>query len=72
VRHGTCSIFVWVEPLAGRRRVAARARRTRIDFAHEVDRLLSVTYPDAPQGVLVMDNLNTHTIGSLYEARSNS
>lgn len=68
VRCGTCSIFCWVEPLAGRRRVAARARRTRIDFAHEVDRLLSVEYPDAAKVVLVMDNLNTHTTGSLYEA----
>jgi len=68
VRCGTCSIFVWVEPLAGRRRVAARAQRTRIDFAHEVDRLLSVQYPGARKVVLVMDNLNTHTTGSLYEA----
>ena len=54
--------------LAGRRHVAARAQRTRIDFAHEVDRLLSVDYPDASKVVLVMDNLNTHTTGSLYEA----
>jgi hypothetical protein len=68
VRHGTCSIFVWVEPLAGRRRVVARARRTRIDWAHEVEHLLNVDYPNAPRVVLVMDNLNTHTIGSLYEA----
>lgn len=68
VRCGTCSIFVWVEPLAGRRRVAARAQRTRIDFAHEVDRLLSVEYPNARKVVLVMDNLNTHSTGSLYEA----
>ncbi len=68
VRCGTCSIFVWVEPLAGRRRVTARAQRTRIDFAHEVDRLLSVDYPDAGKVVLVMDNLNTHSTGSLYEA----
>jgi hypothetical protein len=68
VRCGTCSIFVWVEPLAGRRRVAARSQRTRIDFAHEVDRLLSVAYPDARTVVLVLDNLNTHTTGSLYEA----
>jgi hypothetical protein len=68
VRCGTCSIFMWVEPLAGQRRVTARARRTRIDFAHEVDRLLSVDYPDACRVVLVLDNLNTHTTGSLYEA----
>jgi hypothetical protein len=68
VRHGTCSIFVWVEPLAGRRRVVARPRRTMIDWAHEVERLLTVDYPDAARVVLVMDNLNTHTPGSLYEA----
>lgn len=68
VRRGTCSIFVWVEPLAGRRRVFARPQRTRVDWAHEVDHLLSVDYPEAPKIVLVMDNLNTHTLGSLYEA----
>jgi hypothetical protein len=68
VRHGTCSIFVWVEPLAGRRRVNARPQRTRVDWAHEVDQLLSSDYPDAEKVVLVMDNLNTHSIGSLYEA----
>ena len=68
VRRGTCSIFVWVEPLAGRRRVVARPQRTRIDWAHEVDRLLTHDYPDAERVVLVMDNLNTHTLGSLYEA----
>ena len=68
VRHGTCSIFVWAEPLAGRRRVDARPRRTRIDWAAEVDQLLTVDFPDAQRVVLVMDNLNTHTLGSLYEA----
>jgi hypothetical protein len=68
VRHGTCSIFVWVEPLAGRRRVHARSQRTRIDWAHEVNQLLTNDYPDAENVVLVMDNLNTHSIGSLYEA----
>jgi hypothetical protein len=68
VRHGTCSIFVWVEPLAGRRRVVARRQRTRLDWAHEVEHLLTIDYPDAERVLLVMDNLNTHTIGSLYEA----
>jgi DDE superfamily endonuclease len=68
VRHGTCSIFVWVEPLAGWRRVEAQPRRTRIDWAAQVKNLLTVDYPDAEQVVLVMDNLNTHSIGSLYEA----
>jgi hypothetical protein len=68
VRRGTCSIFVWVEPLAGHRRVSARAQRTRVDWAHEVERLLTSDYPGAEKVVLVMDNLNTHSVGSLYEA----
>jgi len=68
VRHGTCSIFVWAQPLAGRRRVVARRQRTRIDWAHEIDQLLTIDYPNADRVVLVMDNLNTHTLGSLYEA----
>ncbi len=68
VRHETCSIFVWVESLAGRRRVVARRQRTRLDWAAEVDHLLTVDYPDAEKVMLVMDNLNTHTIGSLYQA----
>jgi DDE superfamily endonuclease len=68
VRHVTCSIFVWVEPLAGRRRVVARRQRTRVDWAHEVEHLLTIDYPDAERVLLVMDNLNTHTMGSLYAA----
>ena len=68
VRHGTCSIFVWVEPLAGWRRVHALARRTRLDWASQVKELLTVDYPDVEAVVLVMDNLNTHGIASLYEA----
>ena len=68
VRHGTCSIFVWVEPLRGRRRVDAQPHRTKIDWARQVDHLLTHDYPDAETVVLVMDNLNTHTVGSLYEA----
>ena len=68
VRHGTCSIFVWVEPLAGWRHVEALQRRTRLDWAGQVKAMLTVDYPDAEVVVLVMDNLNTHNIASLYEA----
>ncbi|MDP9461656.1 MAG: transposase, partial [Actinomycetota bacterium] len=68
VRHGTCSIFIWVQPLRGWRHVDAQPRRTKLDWAHQVDRLLTCDYPDAESVVLVMDNLNTHGIGSLYEA----
>ena len=68
VRCGTCSIFIWVEPLRGWRRVEAQPQRTKRDWAAQVKRLLTIDYPDADKVVLVMDNLNTHGIGSLYEA----
>lgn len=56
------------EPLAGRRVVEVTARRTAIDFAKFLRRLLDEVYPDAPRVVLVTDNRNTHGTGSLYEA----
>jgi hypothetical protein len=68
VRHGTCSIFIWAEPLKGWRRADALEHRTRLDWAQQVEHLLTVDYPDADRIVLVMDNLNTHGIASLYEA----
>lgn len=68
VRAGTCSIFCWVEPLRGWRRVDAQPRRTKVDWARQVKRMLTCDYPEAETVVLVMDNLNTHGIGSLYEA----
>jgi hypothetical protein len=68
LRCGTCSIFVWTEPLRGWRRVHALAQRTKIDWAGQVKHLLTVDYPHADTVVLVMDNLNTHGISSLYEA----
>ena len=68
VRHGTCSIFVWAEPLRGGRRAYAEHTRTRLDWAHGVEHLLTVEYPTAEKVVLVMDNLNTHSIASLYQA----
>jgi hypothetical protein len=68
VRHGTCSIFVWAEPLRGWRRAYAEATRTRVDWANGIDHLLTVDYPDADKVILIMDNLNTHGIASLYQA----
>jgi hypothetical protein len=68
VRHGTCSIFVWTEPLAAWRAATALEQRTRKDWAAQVKELLCIHYPDAEKVVLVMDNLNTHNIASLYEA----
>lgn len=69
-RKGTCSIFLACEPLTGSCFVQARQQHTRIDFAAFVKELLDVHYPGAEKVVLVMDNLNTHTAGSLYEAFS--
>lgn len=67
IRHGTCSIFVFTEPLKGWRHVSVLERRTRKDWAHQIAELLEVHYPNVPKICLVMDNLNTHTISSLYE-----
>jgi hypothetical protein len=67
-RCGTASVFVMSEPLAGRRHVRVRQQRTRIDFAHVVRELCDVLYAKARKVVLVMDQLNTHNIASLYEA----
>ncbi len=67
-RNGTCSIFLFTEPLAGWRHAAVHERRTRIDWANEIRELLEVHYPNVPKIRLVMDNLNTHSIASLYEA----
>jgi len=68
IRCGTCSIFVFTEPLTGWRHVYARSRRTKIDWAYEVKELLTVYYPHEAKICLIMDNLNTHSISSLYEA----
>ena len=67
VRNGVAEIFMAVEPLAGKRHVAVTARRTRKDWAQQIKHMLEQRYPDAIQVRLVMDNLNTHNIASLYE-----
>ena len=67
-RKGTCSIFVFTEPLAGWRHIEATKQRTKLDWANQIERLLDEFYPEANKVRLVMDNLNTHNIGSLYQA----
>ena len=69
-RNGTCSIFLFTEPLGGWRHSEAFPRRTKIDWAHRIRWLLNEQYPRVEKVVLVMDNLNTHTLSSLYEAFS--
>lgn len=67
VRHGVATLFVEVEPLAGRRHVEVTERRTRQDWAHFIKAMLDERYPAALKVRLVMDNLNTHDLASLYE-----
>jgi len=67
VRKGVAEIFMEVEPLAGKRHVAVTERRTRKDWAQQIKQMLDERYPDAVQVRLIMDNLNTHNIASLYE-----
>ena len=68
VRDGVANLFLFFEPLASRRQVRVTERRTKVDWARSVRELVDEHYPDAEQVVLVMDNLNTHTPASLYEA----
>ena len=68
VRNGVASIFMEVEPLGGKRKVKITERRTRIDWAHFIKEMLEERYADATKVVLVMDNLNTHNLASLYTA----
>jgi len=68
VREGTANLFLACEPLRGWRHVSVTARRTAVDWAHCIQALLDIDYPDAERVVLVLDNLNTHGPASLYEA----
>jgi hypothetical protein len=67
-RAGTASIFMFSEPLVGKRDVSVRTHRTKVDWALEIDRLLQTQYANAEKIILVCDNLNTHTRGAFYEA----
>jgi hypothetical protein len=67
VRRSTANLFVVVEPLAGWRQVTHTAQRAKVDYARQLRRLSDEIYPDAEYIRLVQDNLNTHTLASLYE-----
>ena len=68
VRNGVAEIFLEIEPLAGRRHVDITERRTRKDWAAFIKAMLDERYPQATKVRLVLDNLNTHSTASLYEA----
>ena len=67
-RNGTGNVFMTVEPLAGWRHVEVTERRTAVDFAHQMKWLVDEAYPKAKVICVVLDNLNIHTIASLYAA----
>ena len=67
-RAGTAAIFMFAEPLAGWREVAVRDRRTKVDWAVEMARLLEGRYATCDKVIVACDNLNTHTAGAFYEA----
>jgi hypothetical protein len=66
-RNGTSNLFLWVEPLTGRRHVQVTQRRTSCDLAEQLQRLVEEEYATAEKVVLVTDNLNTHSPACLYE-----
>jgi len=68
VRNGVASIFLEVEPLGSKRQVDITEQRTRIDWAYFIRDMLEERYPNAKKVVLVLDNLNTHGLPSLYAA----
>lgn len=67
-REGVVNLFLFTEPLQAKRWVSVTEHRTKVDWASEIKDLVDVRYPDAEKIVLVLDNLNTHSPGSLYEA----
>ena len=67
-REGTRNIFMICEPQTGWRHAEVTARRTKLDFAEQIKWLVDEKYPEAEVIRIVLDNLNTHCPGSLYEA----
>jgi hypothetical protein len=68
VRNGVAGLFLAFEPLAGWREVKVTETRKRADRAHFIRELVDGRYKEAERVVLVMDQLNTHSVASLYEA----
>jgi hypothetical protein len=66
-REGTCNLFLFFNPFAGKRRIKVTQRRTKQDFAHCMKELVDEMYPDAVVIRVILDQLNTHSKASLYE-----
>jgi len=69
-RNGVCNVFIANEPLAGKRFIEIRERKTRKDWAEFIKWITDEKYPAVKKITLVMDNLKTHTTGALYERYS--
>lgn len=67
-RRGTSNIFMFFEPLGGKRYIEVSDQRTALDFAEAMKVLTDKLYPHVSQVIVVLDNLNTHTKASLYKA----
>ena len=67
-RHGKCNLFMFFQPLAGWRHTKVTERRCKVDFAECMRELVDVHFPYAQKIRVVLDNLNTHSPSSLYEA----
>lgn len=67
-RHGTANLFVMCQPLAGWREVKVTEVRQKVDFPQGMQELVDVHFPEAVLIRVVLDNLNIHTAGALYEA----
>jgi hypothetical protein len=67
-RNGTRNLFLFFQPLTGWRHIRVTEQRTKIDFAHGMQSLVDDLFPEADKVVVVLDNLNTHSPASLYEA----
>lgn len=66
-RAGVATVFMFAEPLAAWREVAVRSRKTKVDWAREMGRLMEGRYAHCDKVIVVCDNLNTHTMGAFYE-----
>jgi hypothetical protein len=67
-REGTCNLFVFFSPDTAWREIKVTGRRTALDFAECMRDLVDVHFPRAEKIRVVLDNLNTHTPASLYQA----
>ena len=67
-RQGVANLFMFFEPLAGKRHVSVTDRRTRTGWAKAMRQVADIHYPDDERIVVVLDNLNTHSPAFFYEA----